>query len=200
MSEIDDIPGSPISTALERLARLMRAGEHAEGLNPAQWEALRYLSRANRFSNSPGALTRYLGATKGTISQTLMALERKGFVSKAVRDGEKRSVALILTARGEAALSRDPWARLAADAEDLGGKTRRRLAKGLRQLLEQELRRGHHNSFGLCATCRFHRAKGRESDPRGPHLCMLLEEPLSTLDSTLICVEHEAAHSHRPSP
>ena len=75
----DDVDGRMIMWPLERLARIMRAREHEGGLNPAQWEALRYLSRANRFSDSPGALTRYLGATKGTISQTLMALERKHF-------------------------------------------------------------------------------------------------------------------------
>ena len=90
----DQADGAMIVWPLERLARVMRAREHEGGLNPAQWEALRYLNRANRFSNSPGALTRYLGATKGTISQTLMALERKGFIAKAERPGEKRSVSL----------------------------------------------------------------------------------------------------------
>ena len=44
---------------LERLARLMRQRGHGHGLNPAQWEALRYLQRANRLSNTPGALARY---------------------------------------------------------------------------------------------------------------------------------------------
>jgi len=199
MNEDDDIEDFPAATAIERLARLMRAGEHAEGLNPAQWEALRFLARANRFSNSPGALTRYLGATKGTVSQTLIALERKGFIGKSRRPGEKRSVSLLLTPKGEETLKGDPWARLAADIDDLGDKTRRRLAKGLRRLLASELERGRHQSFGLCVTCRFHQAQGRESDPRGPHLCMLLEEPLSALDSTRICVEHEAANQHASS-
>jgi DNA-binding MarR family transcriptional regulator len=112
--ETDDAAGAAIAFVLERLARLMRSEEHAEGLNPAQWEGLRYLGRANRFSNSPGALTRYLGATKGTVSQTLMALERKGFIAKSSRPGEKRSITLRLTTRGESALARDPWNRLAA--------------------------------------------------------------------------------------
>lgn len=188
----DDVTGSKFVWPLERLARLMRAQEHDDGLNPAQWEALRYLDRANRFSNSPGALTRYLGATKGTISQTVKALERKGFITKAEREGEKRSVTLALTPKGAAALVRDPWAHLADAAEDLGGKTRRRLAKGLRELLDAELKRGHHLSFGLCATCRYFREKGRDRDPEGPHHCMLLNVPLSANDSQHICVEHEA--------
>jgi DNA-binding MarR family transcriptional regulator len=182
-----------IAWLIERLARLMRAREHDDGLNPAQREAMRYLSRANRFSNSPGALTLYLGATKGTISQTLMALERKGHVAKAVREGEKRSVSLTLTRQGEEALTRDPWSELASAAETLGRKSRRRLAKGLRALLAEELERGGRKSFGLCASCRFFRERGRELDAHGPHLCMLLDEPLSAADSERICVEHEAA-------
>ena len=185
----DDISGEEIALPFERLSRLMRSAEHDEGLNPAQWEALRYLSRANRFSNSPGALTRYLGATKGTISQTVMALERKGFVVKSTRDGEKRSVELKLTAKGEEVLKKDPWAKFAAAAKELGGKTKRRLAKGLGELLDGELKRGRHLSFGQCASCRFFREKGEDNG----HFCMLLETPLTADDSRRICVEHVTA-------
>lgn len=177
---------------LERLGRLMRAQEHANDLNPAQWEALRYLARANRFSNSPGALTDYLGATKGTISQTVKALERKGLISKSPRANEKRSVALLLTPQGEEALRADPWEKLSEAAGELRAKTRRRLEKGLRELLSAELTRGRHKPFGQCAQCRFFRENG---DPNGPHKCMLLDEPLSRADSKRICVEHEAAAS-----
>lgn len=193
MANDDDDNVSPemVVWPLERLARLIRAREHDDDLNPAQWEALRYLGRANGFSNSPGALTQYLGATKGTISQTVMALERKGFITKAAREGEKRSVSLMLTAKGKAVLARDPWKKLASGIDDLGGKTRRRLAKGLKELLGGELKRGQLKSFGLCASCRFFREKGRSADSAGPHQCMLLNVPLSAADSQRICVEHE---------
>ena len=186
------VDGSSVVLAMERLARLMRSAEHEGDLNPAQWEALRFLSRANRFSNSPGALTRYLGATKGTISQTVMALERKGLVAKSARDGEKRSVVLDLSAVGKTALARDPWAQLAKSADDLGGKTRRRLARGLREMLAAELQRGGHASFGVCASCKYFREKGRDRDAAGPHHCMLFEAPLSAAESQKICVEHQA--------
>ena len=180
--------GRMIAWPLERLARVMRAREHEDGLNPAQREALRYLARANRFSNTPGALTRYLGATKGTISQTVMALERKGYIAKAARDA-KKAVRLSLTDKGRAALASDPWAELAAAADELGGKTRRRMQRGLEELLAHELTRAGLASFGSCASCRYFRERGREAD--GPHLCMLFEEPLSNDDATRICVAHE---------
>ena len=136
MSSDDDESGDArmIAWPLERLARVMRAREHEDGLNPAQREALRYLARANRFSNTPGALTRYLGATKGTISQTVMALERKGLIAKAARDARK-SVRLTLTDKGRETLASDPWIELEAAVEELGGKTRRRMQRGLEQLL-----------------------------------------------------------------
>lgn len=191
-SDEDEGDGRAIAWPLERLARVLRAREHEDGLNPAQREALRYLARANRFSNTAQALTRYLGATKGTISQTLMALERKGLIAKAARDA--RVVRLTLTEKGRDALSHDPWTKLAAGAEELGGKTRRRMQRGLEELLAQQLKRAGLASYGVCASCRYFREKGRDGDVRGPHLCMLFEEALSVEDAGRICMEHEAAN------
>lgn len=191
-SDEDEGDGRAIAWPLERLARVLRAREHEDGLNPAQREALRYLARANRFSNTAQALTRYLGATKGTISQTLMALERKGLIAKAARDA--RVVRLALTEKGREALLHDPWTELAAGAEELGGKTRRRMQRGLEELLAQQLKRAGLASYGVCASCRYFREKGRDGDVRGPHLCMLFEEALSAEDAGRICMEHEAAN------
>ncbi len=185
--------GREIVYSLERLARLMRAGEFAEGLNPAQWEALRFLARANRFSNSPGALTRYLGATKGTISQTVKALERKQLIAKAERPGEKRSIVLELTEAGRAVMAKDPWSALATACEGLGGKTRRRMDKGLGDLLTGEIARRAAPSFGLCRSCRFWREGGRVNDAAGPHLCMLYDVPISAAETAQICIAHEPA-------
>ncbi len=188
--EDDDTQARMIVWPLERLGRVMRAREHEDGLNPAQWEALRFLARANRFSNSPNALTRYLGATKGTISQTLMALERKGYITKAARAGGRTSLRLSLTQKGRETLARDPWADVVRSIEALGGKTRRRLHRGLDEILNAELSRAGLASFGVCATCRFFREKGREAEPGGPHLCMLFEDVLTQHEVTQICIAH----------
>ena len=190
-TETDD---REIVHSLERLSRLMRASEFGDGLNPAQWEALRFLVRANRFSNSPGALTRYLGATKGTISQTVKALERKKLIEKVERPGEKRSVVLTLTQAGLDMMAKDPWAGLARRCEALGGKTRRRMDKGLAELLTEEITRRADPSFGSCLTCRFWRADGKSDDAQGPHLCMLFDAPIAARETALICVAHEPAN------
>lgn len=124
---------------LARLARLMRSAEHEIGLNPAQWEALRFLSRCNENSNSPIALTRYLGATKGTISQTVIALVNKGLVNKTNREGERRSVALTLTDEGLEYLKEDPWKRVEKAFKKKGSKKQTRTATVLAELLDEEL-------------------------------------------------------------
>ncbi|MGI9505229.1 MAG: MarR family transcriptional regulator, partial [Geminicoccaceae bacterium] len=77
---------------LERIGRLIRTEEQVGDLYPAQWSALRYLKRANRFSRTPMALAEYLGTTRGTISQTLIALERKGLITRQPSARDKRSV------------------------------------------------------------------------------------------------------------
>jgi DNA-binding MarR family transcriptional regulator len=181
----ESIGSSELLYRLERLGRLLRAESHAGGLNPAQWEALRYLARANRFSNSPIALTAYLDATKGTVSQTVKALERKGLIAKAPRAGEKRSITLSLTGKGNEALKADPLAQMTEALDGLGGKSRRRMAKSADEILTAESTRRKLQSFGTCPSCRFF----RESSEQGP-FCMAFEQPLTAEDTRRICVAH----------
>jgi DNA-binding MarR family transcriptional regulator len=175
---------------IERLGRLTRSSEQAGGLNPAQWEALRYLARANRFSRTPAALADYLAATRGTVSQTLIALEQKGFVARVQSAKDKRSIVLSLTARGEAMVRNDPLLALASDIDGGAGRRGRDLAAGLRATLRHAIARNDGRAFGACLTCRHFRANVR---PRSgsPHHCALLDEPLSEADSRAICVEQE---------
>jgi DNA-binding MarR family transcriptional regulator len=177
-----------IAMDLERLARLIRQASHAQGLKPVQWEALRYLARANRFSNSPLALSKYLGTTKGTVSQSLLVLEKKGLVSKTDREGNQRSISLEITEAGQAALRLDPKLGLTNDVEALKPKIKKRFAKGLRELLDAERQRQHQPNFGPCGVCRYFRER-RQVDVKAPHWCMNFEQPLTQAESTLICVE-----------
>lgn len=188
-----DLTTEDMVILLERLSRLMRAQEHASDINPAQWEALRYLSRCNRFSDSPGALTRYLSATKGTISQSLMALERKGLLTKQPRPGEARSVVLALTPAGRESLQDDPWRQLAEMIETSGVKTRRRLAAGSSKLVAQILKSRDLPSFGRCANCRYFREGGAPRDAKGKHWCLLFEQPITKSEAVKICASHDTA-------
>ena len=175
---------------LERLGRLLHNDAHREGLKPTQWEALRYLSRANRFSRSPSAVTAYLGVTKGTVSQTLAALERKGLIAKAVVANDRRNVRIKLTRKGTALLNRDPLADLENAMKALGPQRAARLGNGLQDLLQIALQRRDGRPFGACRTCRYFQRNAKEGKP---HRCALLHEPLSEADGDMICVEQQPA-------
>lgn len=174
---------------IERLGRLIQAEEQKGALNPAQWEALRYLERANRFSRTPAVLAEYLGSTRGTVSQTLIALEKKGCVERRPSARDRRSVDMILTDQGRRHLAEDPLLKTAAciEATGIGGE----LANALSAVLHEAILRNRSKSFGVCASCRFFRHDERPEDPSAPHRCALLDVPLSGEDSGKICVEHE---------
>lgn len=181
-----------LSELLDRLSRLVTARLHADGLVPAQWQALRYLARANRFSRSPKALTLFLGATKGTVSQTIIALERRGLVSKSGNPADLRTVRLDLTAAGSEALGRDPLAELGDVLHGLPVDRRRRLEGDLAAALSLIIGESGGRPFGLCAQCR-HFLRGEGVPVRH---CGLLDVELSEADSLLICQEQEP----RPVP
>jgi DNA-binding MarR family transcriptional regulator len=179
-----------IADALLRLSRLMRSAQHGNGLNPAQWEALRYLARANRYSRSPKALAAFLGATKGTVSQTLLALHRKGLVERRPDPNDGRGLRLRLTRAGEAALRADPVAAVAAAAGRLTATHKAACRRGLAALLAEAQRRNGRTAFGVCATCAYFRRGCAAGARGGPHRCGLTGEPLSAAESAQICAEH----------
>ena len=181
--------GSP-AILIERLSRLLQNDAYTHGLNPTQWEALRYLARANRFSRSPGALTAYLGVTKGTVSQTLQALERKDLIQKRASDTDRRSVKLDLTPAGAALLKEDPLKTLETAMEAMPPHSRDGLGAWLESLLKALITRRGGRAFGACKTCQYFQPR---HDQGTPHFCSLLTEPLSAPDSEKICVEQEAA-------
>lgn len=178
-----------IAEILDRLARIMLVEGHASGLKPVQWEALRYLARANRFSSTPGALTRFLSATKGTVSQTLIALERKGLIEKYPDPGDRRSVRLQLTHTGKEYLAEDPLHALREAAAVLSAPAQASLNHNLRDLLARRLAINQGRPFGLCRQCRYFK---NNKEAAAPYHCTLLNLPLYDADADKICIEQEA--------
>lgn len=175
-------------TLLERLARLMRSAEHGSDLNPAQWATLRYLSRCNRFSNAPTALADYLAATKGTVSQTINTLHKKGYIEKGQRPGEGRSVTLTLTELGEATLCQDPLWELAEEEMALPSALQDAMARSLKHFIRSELGRQSLRTFGTCGTCPYFAPR---KDPSRPNRCTAFDTALTEDDLGRICYAHE---------
>lgn len=178
-----------ILALLERISRIIHNDAGLSDMKPAQWEALRYLASANRFSRTPSSVVAYLGVTKGTVSQTLNALERKGLISKEKDIGDKRSVSLQLTHAGEALLEDDPLTALKGSLQKLSKVQRDALSEMLGTLLTSALEQRSGTPFGACKTCKHFEKNAPDGDP---HRCGLLDVALSSEDSDLICREHAA--------
>ena len=90
---------------IERMAALIRSEERKRctelGLQLVHLQVLDYLSRCNRYSDTPAALTNYLGMTRGTVSQTLLLLEKKGYIKKTTDATDRRVVHISLLPEGE---------------------------------------------------------------------------------------------------
>ncbi len=182
-------PAAEAAYLIDRLDRLTRGGEAAGDLNPAQWAALRFLARANRFSRTPAALAEYLGSTRGTVSQTLIALERKSYLKREPSKVDRRSVVLRLTSLGERILASDPILALAADLAAAGPHRPSQLVETLQGALRALIARNGGRAFGICRACRHFR-KGHGS-ARSSYHCALLDEALSDDGSRAICIEQE---------
>jgi len=175
---------------LERIASLMRAWAREQPLmaelQPIQLSALNYLARCNRYSNTPLAVTDYLGLTKGTVSQSLKALEAKGLIRKRPDPQDRRSVHLELTAAGREVIESLVPPAFLNRAEDALGERGELLVALLSELLATIQRQQDVPGFGLCRTCRFHQ---RLDDGAR---CGLTGERLEPYEGELICREHSA--------
>lgn len=175
---------------LERIGRLVQSEEQTGGLPPVQWDVLRYLSRANRFSRTPAIVAEYLGSTRGTVSQTLMALESKGYVERRPSERDRRSIDLALTEEGRKRLEDDPLLRLASDIAAALGERSAEMAHALENVLAAIIDRNGRKAFAACRTCRYFEEE-REAAPERRHRCGLIGVPLSDQDASEICAESE---------
>jgi DNA-binding MarR family transcriptional regulator len=175
---------------LERVCNLLRMEARAfglkYGLQPVQIEALKYLTQCNRYSDTPQAVGEYLGLTKGTVSQSLKALEQKGFLTKHPDKEDKRLIHLTPTLKGRNLIKK------ATQAKDLGpalatthSVTTTELAQTLRSVLRGIQEVNGRKAFGACYTCRFNETNFQGS------VCGLTHEPLSRQDVQLLCREHQ---------
>ena len=181
-----------VANLLNRLSRIAHAVQFSHGLNPAQWEALRYIGRANRYSASPTALADYVGSTKGTVSQTLIALESKGFVRRVRNDCDRRKVSLALTDQGIELLAQDPLCHLAEAAGVIGEDEQSHIVKGLRMMLDDLCIRQGAQNFGVCGDCCHLRKDASNPDGAGG-VCGMTTDRLAVDELDRLCVNFERA-------
>lgn len=183
---MSDSEQKSILEMLERIGRLTQAEQWTNDLNPTQLAALKYLARANRFSRAPSHVADYLGTTRGTVSQTLKALVRKGLIKEVRSDADRRSIRYDLCAGHDQAL--DVETSIAKAVAQMGADELLPLSEGLRNLLTTTLEMRGNRTFGMCNSCKHHH---KQAD--GKAYCALLKVDLEPHQTTQICHEHSRA-------
>lgn len=174
---------------IDRISTLMRSEERkkytALGLQPIHGQILDYLAHCNGMSDTPAAVSEFLGLTKGTVSQSLQVLERKGYIEKKPNELDRRILHLSLSETGARVLTEMqacdiyPIAEQAIPADQFDA-----LNRALLSTLSALQKANNLKSFGVCYTC-YH-----FSEVDHHYHCELTQQPLSQHDAVKVCREH----------
>jgi len=175
---------------VERLGNLIRSEMRrvggAAGLQPVHIQALVFLGQANRFSNTPQALAEYLGLTKGTVSQSLLVLDRRGLIERYQDELDRRVVRLRLSQQGEEFINEvQPAGTWQAATRNISANRIRNSVSTLRETLYMIQTQSAGRTFGVCSTCSYCQRRSQRS-----HHCALFAERLSGPETRKICREH----------
>jgi len=196
------MPGQKVSSERRvaelalQLGRAAYGESSAAGLTPAQWMALRFFARANRFSRTVSAFAEFHSTTRGTASQTVKSLVERGFLTRTRSPRDRRSTTFDLTDQARRQLMADPFEAVVEAAASLSPAQRDRTARGLQLILHNLSASRERPVLGACTRCGY---LGRGA--RQGFTCQLMQEPLSASEIEQLCVYCQDGHGHDgPAP
>jgi DNA-binding MarR family transcriptional regulator len=182
-----------LAELVARIGRTAYGDGFVEGLTPAQWTALRYFSRANRFSRTVSGFAEFHATTRGTASQTVKSLVKNGFLTRKRSEQDRRSVRFDLMERSLTLLKRDPFESLVAAAGELSNSSRQVMSRGLDRMLNVLAARHGKKVFGMCPNCKYLRTGICCTGDETEYQCELIGEPLRENEIRQLCVNFTSA-------
>ncbi|MCG2670565.1 MarR family winged helix-turn-helix transcriptional regulator [Bradyrhizobium sp. GCM10023182] len=178
---------------LGQVARILWFEGTKHGMRDREWMALRFLSRANRFSRTPSALASYIGTTRGTASFIIGELERLGYVERTRSSKDKRSVMLSVTQQGKKFLARDAVNGLADAFAVLDDDSKLRFRDTLRHVLDQADAAEQRHHTDVCKRCIFLREDRTASENKSTveFTCRLFRASIAEAEIELLCTSFE---------
>ena len=182
------------------VGRLVQADGYDGELSPAQWMALRFFARANRFSRTPSAFAEFQATTRGTASQAIKALEAGGYLVRQRSKADGRSISLRLTTKGNKALARDHFEVLVRAVDLLDAQEQTAMHDALHQVLTTVAASGPHRHFGVCQNCTHLGGEtycSSTSATPSALECLLFGVPIEPEDAGLLCFHFQPKSEHR---
>ncbi|TVR98983.1 MAG: MarR family transcriptional regulator [Rhodospirillales bacterium] len=182
-----------LAEIVAHLGRVAYCDGFVAGLSSAQWAALRYFFRANRFSRTVSAFADFHATTRGTASQTVKSLVSRGYLKRTRSRRDGRSITLDLTDAGLAILAEDPFEALVGAVGHLPAEARIDLATTLDAMMKEVARQRGKRPFGTCDACAYFAADRAEPAQECRCRCRLMEEPISAEEMAQVCVNYVPA-------
>lgn len=186
-----------IVEGLERIATALKSEDWARsrslGVNPTQLAILRVLD-GRRSGLSVKDLSAHLGVSQPTVTDSILALERKALVEKRADQSDGRSVRVVITGGGIASVGASELGAgavgqaTAALEDDDQQQLLVQLVSVIRQLQEQ----GAIPIQRMCVGCRYFRPYAH-ADAARPHHCTFVDAAFGQQDLRIDCRDHETA-------
>ena len=174
-----------------RLGHLSYSQGFVCGLTAAQWTALRYFAKANRFSRTLSAFADYHATTRGTASQTVKSLVNHGLVTRIRSKSDGRSVQFDLTERGRVVHGQDPFKELTRAIEELPQGLQAKLHTALERVTGCMAHECQRPSFGSCVSCLHLEECVPYEDNVTDYFCRVENEPIEESKLEKICINYE---------
>jgi DNA-binding MarR family transcriptional regulator len=126
---------SAIGRLFELAARSLHSASFSEGLYPAQWSALRYLSTAGPTERTSAKLARFQQLAVGPVTRTVRTLVAKGLLTEGPAAGHHRSKQLNLTDAGLRLLESDPLIAVDLELKTLSPQEARIISAALGRII-----------------------------------------------------------------
>lgn len=177
-----------IAELLVHVGRAAQSENAGSGLTAAQWTCLRFLARANGSTRTPSAFASFQATTRGTASQIVKSLERKGLVVGTRSDRDRRSTLFDLTEQGQRLLAQDPLRDLIDVIAALPASDRGTFLATLSRLTSALAMHRAAPAFGTCGDCSHFARSGDTA------YCACMAEELAAVDIPKLCA------SYAPTP
>jgi DNA-binding MarR family transcriptional regulator len=180
---------------LDRVASAMRAEVRrsvaSRGLNPAQDAILRILL-ARPAGLRVRVLAGHLGVRQPTVTDSVIALERKGLVRRQADPADARATIVKVTPAALGQPTAAVASLAAATLADLSEAEQVSLLKMLIKLIRSLQLRQAIPPQRMCVTCKYFRPNVHP-EAAEPHHCAFVDAPFGNRALRLDCAEHEQA-------